>query len=207
MKIAVNSGISFGSRLTGKQLMVLAKYLQEGESVELTTFQQLYLEVEEEQLEDIKEEFVEVGLVCYPVGKYIKSLRTCNFCKGSEAEGMPVAKNLNTLLAGKEVPFTLRPAYTGCPVGCGEPLMNDIGVMKIKDTYCIYVGGNSKGANAQVGQLLAEKLSAEQLYLVVEKVVQLYQEHGKKNEKFHKFVDRYGFEELVSAIDETSFIE
>ncbi len=37
----------------------------------------------------------------------MKSLRTCNFCKGSEEEGMPVAIELNKRIAGKSVPFTL----------------------------------------------------------------------------------------------------
>lgn len=48
---------------------------------------------------------------------------------------MPVAKELNRRFAGKQVPFTLKMAYTGCPIGCGEPMVSDIGVMKFKDHY------------------------------------------------------------------------
>src|SRR5699024_4979364 len=136
----------------------------------------------------------------YPVGNYVKSLRTCNFCKGFEEEGMPVAIELNKRIAGIPVPFTLKPAYTGCPIGCGEPLINDIGVMKIRDTYNLYIGGKSKGKDAAVGSLIKEKLTPDELYVSVEKIINLYREQGKKREQFQKFVNRIGIEALGEYI-------
>ena len=125
IKIAVNGGIDFGSKLTARQLIVLAKYMEDDQVLELTTFQQLYVEIPESRKDEAVAEFEKAGLSCYPVGSFVKSLRTCNFCKGSEEEGMPVAIELNKRIAGIPVPFTLKPAYTGCPVGCGEPLINE----------------------------------------------------------------------------------
>lgn len=200
IKIAVNGGINFGAKLTAKQLLVIAKYLEEGEELELTTFQQLYIDIPEEKKGEIIAEFEHAGLSCYPVGNYVKSLRTCNFCKGSEEEGMPVAIELNKRIAGKPVPFTVKPAYTGCPVGCGEPMVNDIGVMKIRDSYSLYVGGKSKGKDAEAGILILENLSPEELYLKVDQIINLYSEQGKKRESFHKFAKRYGKDELVESI-------
>ncbi|MGN7402127.1 nitrite reductase [Cytobacillus praedii] len=200
VKIAINGGIAFGSRLNAKQLSVIAKYMKEEDEIELTTFQQLYFEALESELEVIKKEFNAVGLSCYPVGNFVKSLRTCNFCKGSEEEGMPVAIELNKLLAGRPVPFPLRPAYTGCPIGCGEPLINDIGVMKVKDKYDLYIGGKSKGADARAGMLILGKLTPEKLYEAVTAIIDIYSQHGKKREPFAKFIDRYGFENVYKQI-------
>jgi precorrin-3B C17-methyltransferase len=200
IKIAVNGGIDFGSKLSAKQLLVLAKYLGDKE-LELTTFQQLYLEIPDAKKKEIIAEFEQAGLQCYPVGNYVKSLRTCNFCKGAEEEGMPIAIELNKRIAGIPVPFTLKPAYTGCPVGCGEPLVNDIGVMKIKDTYNLYVGGKSKGKDAEAGRLLLDNLSPEALYKAVEGIINIYSEQGKKREPFHKFVSRIGHDTLLNSID------
>jgi precorrin-3B C17-methyltransferase len=200
IKVAVNGGIGFGAKLTAKQLMVLAKYLAEGEELELTTFQQLYIEIPEENKDAIIKEFEDSGLHCYQVGNYVKSLRTCNFCKGAEEEGMPVAIELNKRIAGQPVPFTLKPAYTGCPVGCGEPLINDIGVMKVKDRFRLYIGGKSKGQDAEAGQLLFDELSSEELYTCVEKMIQIYNEQGKKREPFYKFLHRIGFDSLRDKI-------
>ncbi|MBT2690911.1 nitrite reductase [Bacillus sp. ISL-47] len=199
VKLAVNGGINFGAKLTAKQLIILTKYMEENGELELTTFQQLYLEIDAERKEEIIKEFEQAGLYCYPVGSYVKSLRTCNFCKGEEEEGMPVAKEINKRIAGRPVPFTLKPAYTGCPVGCGEPLMNDIGIMKMKDTYDLYIGGKSKGRDAEAGTLYMEGLNPDHLYSAIDKLIGIYQQNGKKREAFHKFVKRVGIENLRAA--------
>jgi len=202
MKIAVNGGIGFGAKLTARQLVTLAKYLGENEELELTTFQQLYIEIPEDRKEEVIKEFESVGLNCYPVGNYVKSLRTCNFCKGEIEEGMPVAIELNKRIAGRQVPFTLKPAYTGCPVGCGEPLVNDIGVMKINDHYNLYIGGKSKGADAEAGTLFKERLNPDELYEAVENLLTVYGSLGKKREAFPKFLKRIGIEELSRLVQE-----
>ncbi|HWO75997.1 MAG TPA: nitrite reductase [Bacillus sp. (in: firmicutes)] len=200
VKIAINGGIGFGAKLTPKQLVTIAKYMDDADELELTTFQQLYLEVPEDELDFIKEEFNKVGLHCYPVGNFVKSLRTCNFCKGEIEEGMPVAKEINKRIAGKPVPFTLKPAYTGCPIGCGEPMVNDIGVMKIRDSFHVYVGGKAKGKDAKVGDLLYESLTPEQVYEVVDQLIDIYAKNGKKREAFPKFISRYGIDSLKEQI-------
>ncbi|MFL0584344.1 nitrite reductase [Solibacillus silvestris] len=198
VKIAINGGIGFGAKLNSKQLVTILKYMNEDEELELTTFQQLYIEVSRDSIEEIIEEFQNVGLACYPVGNFVKSLRTCNFCKGDEEEGMPVAKELNRRIAGKPVPFTLKVAYTGCAVGCGEPMLSDIGVMKIRDHYNLYVGGKAKGKDAEVGSLMVENLTPEELYDTVEKIIIEYSKLGKKREAFHKFLKRMGGNDFLN---------
>lgn len=199
VKLAVNGGISFGAKLNAKQLLVLVDILGDQE-LELTTFQQLYIEVLERDVDLIQMKFSEVGISCYRVGNYVKSLRHCNFCKGAEEEGMPVAIELNNRIAGRPVPFTLRPAYTGCPIGCGEPLVNDIGVIKSRNGYDLYIGGNAKGAYAKTGALFLEQVQPEELYSAVDKVIDFYVENGKKREPFYKFVNRFGVERIKQEI-------
>lgn len=200
IKIAVNGGIGFGAKLNSKQLLTLSKYMSEDEELELTTFQQLYIEIPEDKKEEIIEEFQKAGLACYPVGNFVKSLKTCNFCKGEIVEGMPVAKELNRRIAGKPVPFTIKVAYTGCPIGTAEPMLSDIGVMKVRDHYNLYAGGNAKGKDAEVGLLLIENLTPEELYDAVEKIIAVYSEMGKKRETFHKFFKRIGKDQLMSLL-------
>ncbi|MFK9120394.1 hypothetical protein ACJEBK_26495 [Peribacillus frigoritolerans] len=53
VKLAVNGGGGFGAKLYGKQLVTHPKYIGEEDELELTVFQQLYIEVEEKQLEKI----------------------------------------------------------------------------------------------------------------------------------------------------------
>ena len=197
MKLAINGGIGFGAKLNAKQLVTISKYMDKEEELELTTFQQLYVEIPVDKQDEVIEEFTRVGLACYPVGNFVKSLRTCNFCKGEEVEGMPVAKELNRRIAGKPVPVTLKAAYTGCAVGCGEPMLSDIGVMKNRDRYNLYVGGKAKGKDAEVGSLLLENLSPEELYEIIEKIIAEYAATGKKRETFYKYTKRKGLSHLI----------
>ena len=200
IKLAINGGIGFGSTLNAQQLITISSLLQEGEELELTTFQQLYIEIAAHQKDDVIAKLEAVGLSTYPVGNFVKSLRTCNFCKGELEEGMPVAKELNRRIAGKPVPFTLKPAYTGCAVGCGEPLVNDIGVMKIKDGYNLYIGGKAKGKDAQTALLFKENLTPESLYEVVDTLLDYYATHGKKRENLAKFINRVGIDTLQKIV-------
>jgi len=197
VQIAVNGGISFGSKLTTQQLLMLSTYLSTDTEIELTTFQQLYIWVPKERLNEIIKKFEQEGLYCYPVGNYVKSLRTCNFCKGYEEEGMPVAIELNRRIAGIPVPFTLKPAYTGCPIGCGEPMVADLGVMKMQNSYNLYVGGKSKGLDASVGVLVYEKLTPEELFEHAEKMIHYYAQNGRRREAFSKFIQRIGLQDFL----------
>lgn len=195
-KLAIHPGISFGAKFTKEQLQILSKYVADATEVELTNFQQLYIEVEDDQVEDVSAKFEAAGLNTYPVGLYVKTLRTCNFCQGAEEEGMDVAIELNRRIAGKSVPFPLRPAYTGCPNACGEPLVHDIGVVKIGETFSVYLGGKAKGLDAQMATLYKENLTEEGLYHACESVIENYEKHGKKREHFSKFLKRFGVENL-----------
>lgn len=111
---------------------------------------------------------------------------------------MPVAKEINRRIAGKPVPSTLKVAYTGCAIGCGEPMLSDLGIMKIRDHYNLYVGGKAKGKDAEVGFLLRENLTPDELYDTVEKVIAKYSQMGKKRETFYKFLKRIGKDQLIN---------
>jgi len=52
--LAVNGGIGFGAKLKPKQLAVLGEYLEEDTEIELTTLQQLIVQIPEEEFENAK---------------------------------------------------------------------------------------------------------------------------------------------------------
>lgn len=99
---------------------------------------------------------------------------------------MPIAIELNKRIAGRPVPFTLRSAYTECLIGYGEPLVNDIGVIKSRNGYDLCIGGNTK-----TGTLFLEQMQPEELYKAVDKIINLYVVNGKKREPFYKFVNLF----------------
>ncbi|WP_442595741.1 nitrite reductase [Neobacillus sp. D3-1R] len=189
---AVTPGFEVGGSIfKPEQLSVLGNVLGDKARIELTNFQQLYVELDEDSdVEMVKEKLKSVGLQIYPVGSYVKSLKTCSFCQGAEVEGLPTALALNDAVAGQEVPAPMHIAYTGCTNACGEPLLQDIGIVKNKEVFDVYVGGNPKTLKAQVGELLIAGVPENKLNDVVQQLINLYKENGKKREKFSKFVGR-----------------
>lgn len=189
-----------GSTFRADELSRLMQVIGNQAVLELTTLQQLIVETDAEDAEGIKQQIRELGLKVYEVGRVVKNLTACSFCKGAEAEGLEAARSLNEAIAGLPVPFTLRAGYTGCLNACGEPLTKEIGVVKNGNAFDIYIGGETKGMEASIGQLYRDGVSEEQLNETVKALIQYYQEHGKKREKFSQFVKRIGMEQIIQEV-------
>ncbi|WP_331436820.1 nitrite reductase [Gordoniibacillus kamchatkensis] len=164
--------------------------------IEMTTFKQLYVEVPLERRDAIKGELERYGLEVYPAGFATKSLIACNFCKGAEEAGLETARRLNKAIAGIETPAPLRIGYAGCALGTSEPLLKDIGVIKMRDTFDIYVGGEPKGLKASLAKLLVSGVAEDRLVPVIIAIIDFYKANAKGKEKFGKFVNRVTLERL-----------
>lgn len=196
-KIAVTPAIQVGgSVFTPEQLAKIGSVAGTDAKIEMTTFKQLYVEVQLERRDEIKEELQRVGLEVYPAGFATKSLIACNFCKGADEAGLETARLLNQAIAGIETPTPIKVGYAGCALGTSEPLLKDIGVVKMRDTFDIYVGGEPKGLKTAAAKLLISGLTEELLVPVVAKLIHYYKENAKGKEKFSKFVDRITLEQL-----------
>jgi len=185
---------------TGRQLALLGEIVGDEAIVELTTFQQLLVQMDASRAEAARLALHEAGLKTYPAGAVVKNVRACGFCQGDEVEGYATAVALDETVAGMPVPFTLRVGYTGCTNGCGEPLMQDIGVVKAPEGFRIYAGGRASGLTPRPGQLVAEGIAEEGLPEAVRRLIAFYQQHGQRRERFWKFVDRVGLEALAAAV-------
>ncbi|MEK3733026.1 nitrite reductase [Paenibacillus sp. FSL M8-0334] len=196
-KFAVTPGFEVGGTLfKPEQLAVLGSIVGENARIELTTFKQLYVEMDEERIEEVEVQLKETGLQIHPAGFVSKSLITCNFCRGAEDSGLDVALMLDEAIADHPVPNPLKIGYAGCGLGTSEPLLKDIAVVKIREGYDIYVGGEPRGLKAGIAKQLHSGLSSRQLVPVIRRLISVYQEAGKKKEKYSRFVERMTVEKL-----------
>ncbi|XID93796.1 nitrite reductase [Paenibacillaceae bacterium WGS1546] len=196
-KIAISAGIQVGGSLfTPEQFAKIGSVVGTDAKIEMTPFKQLYAVVPLERRDVIKEELERYGLEVYPAGFVTKSLIACNFCKGAEEAGLDSARILNTAIAGIETPTPLKIGYAGCALGTSEPLLKDISVIKMRDTFDIYVGGEPKGLKASFAKLLISGLTEDKLVPAVTALIHFYKAHAKGKEKFSKFVDRVSLEQL-----------
>ncbi|USG68275.1 nitrite reductase [Brevibacillus ruminantium] len=202
MKIAVTSAIQVGGSLfTPEQLATMATIIGEDAVIEMTPFKQLYLEIPLERREVIVEELQRSGLEVYPAGFVTKSLIVCNFCKGAEEAGLETAKEINNAIAGIETPTPVKVGYAGCALGTSEPLLKDIGVVKMRDSFDIYVGGEAKGLKASLAKLLVSGLSEDQVVPVITKLITFYKTSAKGKEKFSKFIERITLDQLKKLFE------
>jgi len=201
MKFAITPGFEAGGSIfKPEQLALLGSVTGDHAKIELTTFKQLYVEMEEERLEEVMHKLAETGLEIYPAGFVSKSLITCNFCRGAEDAGLEIAQRLNQAIAGIETPSPLKIGYAGCELGTSEPLLKDIGVVKIRDTFDIYIGGEPKSLKPAFAVLFVAKVDSEHMIEVVQRLVYHFRTYGKPKEKFRTFIKRMTIEALRQAV-------
>ncbi|GHH99734.1 hypothetical protein AM1BK_32770 [Neobacillus kokaensis] len=69
-------------------------------------------------------------------------------------------------------------------------MLSDIGILKMGELYNLYVRGKAKEKDPEVGILLIENQTPEELYDAVENIIAINSELGKKRETFYKFLKR-----------------
>ncbi|RIX46548.1 nitrite reductase [Paenibacillus nanensis] len=197
VKIAVNPPIQVGGSLfSPMQLAKIGALAGEEAKIEMTPFKQLYIEVPLEQRDFMMNELRNSGLEVTPPGFVVKSLIACNFCKGAEEAGLETGLKLNEAIAGLDTPTPLKVGYAGCGLGTSEPLLKDIGIVKTRNSFDIYVGGEPKGLKASIAQLLVSGLTEERLIPAITAIIEYYKTNAKGKEKFGKFIHRASLEEL-----------
>lgn len=200
-KFAVTPGIGVGGTVfKPEQLAVLGSIVGEDAEIEMTNFKQLYVAVQEERIEEVKEALKKVGLQIHPSGFYTKSLIACNFCRGAEEAGLEIAEALDKAIAGHKVPSPIKIGYAGCALGTSEPLLKDIAVVKMRDKFDIYIGGEAKGIKATLAELFLPGVSQEQIIPIVTRLITIYQEQGKNKEKYSRFMKRITIETMREAV-------
>lgn len=196
-KFAVTPGFGVGGAVfKSDQLELLGSIAGDNARIEMTTFKQLYVAVEEDRSQEIQKQLREAGLEVHHAGFYTKSLIACNFCRGAEEAGLDVAKELDRAIADHPVPSPLKIGYAGCALGTSEPLLKDISVVKMKDRYDLYVGGEAKGLKARLAQLLIPGLSPEDLVPAITRLIKDFQQNGKKKESYARYTERITLEKL-----------
>jgi precorrin-3B C17-methyltransferase len=200
IKIAVTPQIQVGGSLfTPEQLGKLGAIADSDSRIEMTSFKQLYMEIPSLRREEVTVALEHARLEVYPAGFVTKSLIACQFCKGAEEAGLETARLLNRAIAGIETPTPLKVGYAGCALGTSEPLLKDISVVKMREAFDIYVGGEPKGIKASIAQLIVSNVSLEKLIPIVTAIIHYYIANAKGKEKFSKFLNRITLEKLKQA--------
>jgi len=152
--------------------------------------------------EDIDNAWKDLGMKPgHAIGMCIRSVKICpgtTFCKRGKQDSVGVGLKLDEVYHGMEMPWKFKMGVSGCANSCAEPASKDIGLIGTTKGWKILVGGSS-GAKPRVGQVLAENLSDDQAFKIIEDVVKYYKDQGKKM-RLGDLIEDVGFENFKQAV-------
>lgn len=130
---------------------------------------------------------------------YVQACPGTEVCKFGIRDSLGFGIQIESLLAGKELPAKLKIGVSGCQFCCGENFVRDIGVMGKKSGWTVSFGGNS-GNHTRIGDILAENLSDAEAIHLIRKCLDFYKNNGKKKERTSRFIERFSVEEFKKNV-------
>lgn len=212
----VGASVSRG-RVTGEQLVAAANLAEQFGNGELrTTVAQnlIFVNIPNERTVELVRELGVIGLQVEG-SVFWKGTIACTgteFCKLAitETKGFArwVVDEMETRLPQFDQPLRLH--VTGCPNGCGQHWIADIGLegKKIKagsglaDAYLFSVGGGV-GASAGISRPLAYRCLATEVPEAVERLLRGYLDQRQSGETLHSYFARTPDEELKLLLNGT----
>jgi len=135
------------------------------------------------------------------IGLCVRSVKICpgtTFCKRGQQDSVSVGLKLDEKYHGMQLPWKFKIGVSGCGNSCAESAVKDLGLIGTSKGWKILVGGCS-GFKPRVGQLLAENLSDEEAMNLVEKIINYYGAHAKK-QRLGEFIDEVGFDRFKAEV-------
>lgn len=170
-------------------------------TLKLTSAQRVALiGVKEEDLDAVWKDLAEKPGAA--IGLCVRSVKICpgtSFCKRGLQNSISLGLKLDEKYHAMELPNKLKMGVSGCMLSCAEVSVKDIGVMGTAKGWKILVGGNA-GVRPRLADVLVEEATTEEeVMAVVEKVINFYRNHPKK-ERLGRIVEEMGIEAFRKAV-------
>jgi NAD(P)H-nitrite reductase large subunit len=151
-----------------------------------------------------KEKLKEVGFLDLPhMESKVFYAQTClskPYCPMSRQDARNLSKKINKNFYGIITPAKVKISISGCPNGCSEPLVRDIGIMGYPTGYTITIGGFA-GRNGGIGEMISTDLNEDQVIEELKKLFFVYITYAKEKERFYKFLRRVGIEFIKEKLE------
>ncbi len=147
---------------------------------------------------DIDDAWKDLGMKAgAAIGLCVRSIKICpgtTFCKRGQQDSVGVGLKLDELYHGMLLPWKFKIGVSGCANSCAEPAVKDIGLIGFSKGWRLLVGGSS-GVKPRLGVMLAENLSDEEVFSLINKIINYYKDHAKK-QRLGEFIEEIGFEKF-----------
>jgi NAD(P)H-nitrite reductase large subunit len=155
--------------------------------------------------EDIDNVWGDLGM--YPgasVGLCVRIVKACpgtTFCKRGMQDSLTLGMKLDAKYHGMEMPGVVTIGVSGCPNGCAETCIKDIGLVGLKNGWKQFVGGHG-GGRGLLSRELARALTSEEALGLIDKIIEFYKSNGKRRQSLGAMIEKMGFEKFRAAVAE-----
>jgi len=136
-------------------------------------------------------------------GLCVRSVKFCpgiTFCKRGQQDSIALGMEIDKRYHGMTLPSKFKIAVSGCGNKCTDAMTIDVGIMGTSKGFTLYVGGNG-GAAPRLGQKLAANLTAEQVLVYLDKIIEYYKANGKTNQRIGKMIENMGMDKCRQEIE------
>lgn len=117
-----------------------------------------------------------------PFGSCVRSIKICpgiDYCKRGRQDSIALGLRLDEKYQGKELPWKLKMAVSGCLNDCAEVCIKDIGLLGTSAGWHLHLGGNG-GSSPRLSRRLLENLATEEALLAVERLMEFFRAQQRK---------------------------
>ena len=190
-----------GGFITSKQLIKIAEVAQKYNGVlKMTSGQRIaILGLEAENVAKVWEELdMDPGVKSL---NSVKNVHMCpaSFCKRAKQNSLKIGMILDKKYHGMAMPCRTKIGVVGCKNACTSVYARDLGVIGDKDGYTVVAGG-SGGFTPRIADIVADKLTQEQVLILIDTLMEYYKENGNMGEKLGDFISRIGLAKFKNDI-------
>jgi NAD(P)H-nitrite reductase large subunit len=155
--------------------------------------------------EDVENAWNDLGMEVGPAEglcvHYVQACPGTETCKFGQGNSLGLAARIEQMYVGKEnvIPAKTKFGISGCRLNCAESYLRDLGAFATPDGWTVVVGGNS-GGRPRIGDVIAENLSDDDTFGLLQKCLDYYAKNSKPRERMPRFVERTGTEEFKKAV-------
>jgi NAD(P)H-nitrite reductase large subunit len=132
---------------------------------------------------------------------YVQACPGIETCKFGQGDSLKLADMIEKWYVGRKdlVPAKTKFGISGCRLNCAESFLRDFGAFAAPDGWSVVVGGNS-GGRPRIGNVIAEKLTDEQVIELFKRCLDYYSKNARPRERMPRFIERIGVEEFKRSV-------
>jgi len=132
---------------------------------------------------------------------YVQACPGTETCKFGQGDSLALAARIEEMYVGKKDVIHAKTKFgiSGCRLNCAESFLRDFGAFATPDGWSVVIGGNS-GGRPRIGNIIAEKLSDDEVFELFKRCLEYYASNARQKERMPRFLDRTGVEEFKKAV-------